>query len=327
MRTALFKPDVFPIRNRFSIARGAKTQAHVVTVQLHNGEVSGWAESVPYPRYGENVDSVLQQLESIRPVIEQGLSRQDLDSVLEPGAARNALDCALWDMEAKQKEIPVWRLAGLSEPMPVETAYTISLDTPETMSEAASKVSQRPFLKIKLGAGPRDIERLEAVHKAAPRAKLIIDANEGWTLEALNKIMPLCVASNVVLIEQPLPAGKDNLLHRGQYPIPICADESFHVAQNLPFIAQHYDAINIKLDKTGGLSEALVVLKQVIKYDLKIMVGCMVGSSLAMAPAMLLANYADFVDLDGPLLLATDRDDAIRFDESYIFPPSPALWG
>ncbi|MEX6723010.1 N-acetyl-D-Glu racemase DgcA [Parapedomonas caeni] len=320
--------DRFPIRGHFTIARGSKTVAEVVTVALETEAARGWAEAVPYARYGESLDSVLAQIEAVRPALEAGGGRAAIASLLPAGAARNAIDCALWDLEAKTTGKPAWQLAGVDAPVPVETAYTLSLDTPDAMADAARAAIARghALLKLKLG-GEADLDRLRAVRAAAPDTRLIVDANEGWTADVLTRLAPRCAELGVVLIEQPLPAGADAVLVRGASPVPLCADESCHVAADVAALAGRYDAVNIKLDKAGGLTEALRLADAARSADMRIMVGCMVGSSLAMAPALLLARTAQFVDLDGPLLLAEERVTGLTYQKGKVFPSPPALWG
>lgn len=316
----------FPIAGTFTIARGSKTEAAVVVAQIEADGVVGRGECVPYARYGESVEGVAAALEALVPAVRQGLDRAALPSRLPPGAARNALDCAFWDLEAKTAGIPAYRLAGLPPPGPVTTAYTLSLSTPEAMAAAAAAAADRPLLKLKLGA-PGDPARLAAIRAAAPAAELIVDANEGWNAETLAANLAACAAHGVTLVEQPLPAGADALLADIAHPVPICADESVHGLDSLPGLVGRYDAVNVKLDKTGGLTEALALAEAAERLGLGIMVGCMVATSLAMAPAMLLTPKARVVDLDGPLLLARDRVPGLRYAGSTVFPPEPALWG
>lgn len=318
--------ETFPIAGRFVIARGAKTEAEVVVATLRQGAAEGRGECVPYARYGESVAGVVAAIESVRAQIEAGADRAALAKLLPAGAARNALDCALWDLEAKRAGVPAYRLAGLSRLEPATTAFTISVGAPDEMREAAAKAAHRPLLKVKL-AGGGDIERIAAVRAGAPQAKLVVDANEAWREHDLTVNMEACARAGVLLIEQPLPAGRDELLGRVSRPTPICADESVHDRASLAKLAGRYDAVNIKLDKTGGLTEALAMAKEARRLGFTIMAGCMVGSSLAMAPAMLVAQYAAFVDLDGPLLLARDREPGLRYEGSLIYPPEPELWG
>jgi len=326
MRRLEVQVDTFPIRGAFTISRGSKTKAEVITVRLCEGAATGWAESVPYGRYGETLESVAAQIEAIRPRLEAGCTRAEVGRLLPAGAARNAVDCALWDLEARQNGVPVWELAGLQEPRPVTTAYTLSLGTPEAMAEAARRAPGTDLLKLKLG-GEQDLNRLRAVREAAPHARLIVDANEGWDFDTLERLAPRCAELGVVLIEQPLPATADQVLTRGRYPVSICADESCHTAADIDRLADRYDAVNIKLDKTGGLTEALHTLERARSHDMTIMVGCMVGSSLAMAPAVLLTPYATFVDLDGPLLLDADRTPSLCYQRGQIIPDRTGLWG
>jgi len=316
----------WPIAGAFTISRGAKTEAVVVVVELGEGKARGRGECVPYARYGESPDNVTAQIEAMRPRLAAGLSRAALQEAMPPGAARNALDCAFWDLEAKRAGRAVHELAGLPAPQPLTTAFTISLGTPETMAEAAAKAAQRALLKIKLG-GDGDAARISAVRTAAPNAMLIVDANEGWTEDNLAANLEACANAGVVLVEQPLPDGRDAALGRITRPIPVCADESAHDRSSLAALIGKYDAVNIKLDKTGGLTEALAMASEASRLGLTIMAGCMVATSLAMAPAVLLAQSARFVDLDGPLLLARDRPDGLIYRDSLVCPSTPALWG
>ena len=316
----------WPIAGSFTISRGAKTEAHVVTVTLREGGHTGHGECVPYPRYEETVPQVMAALEAARLRIETGISHAEIPSLLAPHAARNALDCALWDLRAKQSVKPVWQLAGLPEPKPVVTAYTLSLDTPEAMGEAAAKASSRPLLKLKLGR-EGDAERLRLIRRNAPKSRLIVDANEGWNPSNLAEMLRACADAGVELVEQPLPAGQDAALRAIPRAVTVCADESAHGIDALDDLAGKYDAINIKLDKTGGLTPAIALARAAQERGLGIMVGCMLATSLAMAPAMLLAAFADVVDLDGPLLLRKDREPAICFEGSLMHPPPARLWG
>jgi len=314
--------DVFRLAQVFTISRGSRSEAQVLTVHLNDGGVSGRGECVPYARYGETLESVAAQIEGLPETFD----RARLQDLLPAGAARNAVDCALWDLEAKRAGKRVWELAGLPEPKPEITAYTLSLDTPDAMREQAAKHAHRPLLKIKLGT-PDDMERVEAVRAGAPKSRIIVDANEGWSAEVYAELAPHLVRLGVSLVEQPLPAGDDEALRGIERPLPVCADESCHDRDSLPGLKGKYDVVNIKLDKTGGLTEALA-LRDAAKADgYKVMVGCMVGSSLAMAPAVLVAQGALVTDLDGPLLLAEDRDEGLTFDEAGVHPPKAALWG
>ena len=311
----------------FTISRGTKTEAVVVTVELKHGGRSGRGEAVPYARYGETPEGVASAIEAMRPALQNGLDRAMLQTAMPPGAARNALDCAYWDFEAKQNGCRAYQLAALPTPKPLVTAYTVSLDHPDAMADAAARAVKMPLLKVKLGGGPQDVERIAAVRRAAPKAELIVDANEGWADLDLERNLAACAQAGVSLIEQPLPEGRDLALKKIARPIPICADESVHDRASLDALSGKYDAINIKLDKTGGLTEALALAMEAERRGLGIMVGCMVATSLAMAPAMLVAQRARIVDLDGPLLLAKDRAHGLRYDGSLAYPPEPALWG
>ncbi len=314
--------ESFPIRGAFTIARGSKTRSDVVLVEARDGSFRGRGECVPYPRYDETVPGALRAIAALPA----GIDRARLQTEMKPGAARNAVDCALWDLEAKRSGTPAWKLAGLPEPRPVVTAYTLSLAEPEAMGRAAAENADRPLLKLKLG-GPGDIQRVEAVRRNAPKARLIVDANEGWTPELLAEYLPAMARLGVELVEQPLPAGRDAALKGMARAVPVCADESCHGIDTLADLAGRYDAVNVKLDKTGGLTEAVAVARAARRLGFQIMVGCMLASSLAMAPALLLAQLAQFVDLDGPLLLAEDRPDGIEYRDGLAFPPRPALWG
>jgi L-Ala-D/L-Glu epimerase len=317
----------FPIAGRFTIARGSRSEATVVTATLTDGAARGRGECVPYARYGETAESVTAAIEHVRPQIEGGLDRAGLQGALPAGAARNVLDCALWDLQAKHSGVPAHVSAGIDRLRPATTAYTISLDTPAAMADAAARASDRPILKIKLGGPEGDVDRIRAVRAAAPEATLLADANEGWTDDNLATHLDACAAAGFALVEQPVPADRDEILRSLPRPLPLCADESVHDRAGLDRLAGLYDAVNIKLDKTGGLTEALALAEAAERRGLGIMVGCMVGTSLAMAPAMLLTPRARFVDLDGPLLLARDRDDGLVYQGSVVQPPSPALWG
>ncbi len=318
----------WPIAGTFAISRGAKTEAVVVVAELTDGPFMGRGECVPYARYGESVAGVTAAIEAIGPRLAQGLTREGLQSAMPPGAARNALDCAFWDLEAKRSGRPVYALAGLPAPGPLTTAFTISIARPAEMANAALAASGRALLKIKLGsADGNDPGRIAAVRAAAPKATLIVDANEGWTEENLAANLAACAQAGVVLVEQPLPEGRDQALARIQRPIPVCADESVHNRTSLAALKGKYDAVNIKLDKTGGLTEALAMAQDAEREGLAIMAGCMVATSLAMAPAVLLAQSASFVDLDGPLLLAKDRDGGLRYQDSLVYPPEAGRSG
>ncbi len=314
--------DVFPLAQVFTISRGSRTEAHVLTVQVSDGVHTGWGECVPYARYGETLDSVTNEIAELSG----GITRAALYDLLPAGAARNAVDCAMWDLEAKQSGKRAWQLAGLTEPGPEITAYTLSLDTPEAMQAQAAQNAFRPLLKIKLGT-PDDMPRLEAVRAGAPKSRIIVDANEGWSAEVYTDLAPHLLRLCVDMVEQPLPAGEDDALIGLERPVPLCADESCHDRASLPALKGKYDMINIKIDKTGGLTEALALRDAAVSEGYEVMVGCMVGSSLAMAPATLVAQGAAVVDLDGPLLLAEDRDQPLIFDAAGVHPPTAALWG
>ncbi|MEZ5888659.1 MAG: N-acetyl-D-Glu racemase DgcA [Paracoccaceae bacterium] len=316
------KEETFPLAQAFTISRGSKTEARVVTATVLRDGIAGHGECVPYARYGETVESVVAQISALP----SDVARTALQTLLPPGAARNAVDCALWDREAKATGRPVWQLAGLRAPGPLTTAYTLSLDTPEAMRAVAAAQSRRPLLKIKLGT-PDDMPRLEAVRAGAPNARIIIDANEGWTADIYADLAPHLSRLGVALVEQPLPAGEDEALAHMARPVPVCADESCHDRASLPALIGKYDLINIKLDKAGGLTEALAVRGAARAAGFGIMVGCMVGSSLAMAPALLVAQGAEFTDLDGPLLLSQDRNRPLRYEGSIVHPAAPELWG
>lgn len=316
----------FRLTQPFVIARGTRTHATVVTAILHRGGSMARGECVPYARYGESVESVVEALNSQRAALTGGMDRALLQQVMPAGAARNALDCALWDLASKEAGRRVWELAGLAAPLPTTTAFTLSLGTPESMAEEARKEAARPLLKLKLG-GADDVARLYSVRAAAPRAELIVDANESWTEAMLEAHLDACVACGVTLVEQPLPAGQDAILAELPRRINFCADESVHDRAGLAALRGRYDLINVKLDKTGGLSEALALVEAARALGFGIFVGCMVASSLGTAPAMLLAGQADYVDLDAPLLLAEDRMPGIKFAQSVLQPPPADLWG
>ncbi|TYO91345.1 N-acetyl-D-Glu racemase DgcA [Oceanicella actignis] len=318
--------EAFPLREAFTISRGSRTEQVVVTVTLTEGERRGWAECTPYARYGESVEGVMDAISALAEDIANGMDRAALQAALPPGAARNALDCALWDLEAKRAGRRAWELAGLPEPEPVATAYTLSLDAPERMRRKAAENAGRPLLKVKLG-GEGDLERLRAVREGAPEATIIVDANEGWSAETYAELAPEMLRLGVAMVEQPLPAGQDEALAEIARPLPVCADESCHDRASLDALTGRYDMVNIKLDKTGGLTEALALRDEATARGLGVMVGCMMGTSLAMAPATLVAQGARIVDLDGPLLLARDREPPLTYDAAGLHPPPAALWG
>jgi len=316
----------WPIEGHFTISRGAKTEAVTVVAEVSHGGHRGRGECVPYPRYGETPEATLAALKSMQEPLRRGLDRLALQAAMPPGAARNALDCALLDLQAKTTGQRAWDLLGRPAPRACTTAYTISLGTPEAMAAATARAAHRPLLKIKLG-GDGDGARIAAVRKSAPESELIVDANEAWTVHNLEQNLAECAEVGVTLVEQPLPAGQDEALARIRRPLAVCADESVHHRASLEGLRERYDAVNIKLDKSGGLTEAFAMADAAHALGFEIMVGCMVATSLAMAPAMLLAPQARYVDLDGPLLLARDREDGLRYDESLVYPPDPALWG
>jgi L-alanine-DL-glutamate epimerase-like enolase superfamily enzyme len=318
--------ECFPLAGTFTISRGSRTQSDVVLVELAREGASGRGECLPYARYGETIDGVIETIEGLRGALAQGLDRRELQKALPPGAARNALDCAFWDLEAKQAGCRVWDLLGQPELRPVVTAYTLSFDSAEKMGEAAAREAGRPLLKLKL-AGPENVDRIAAVRAQAPRARIILDANEGWTPAIYGELAPHLADLGVDLVEQPLPAGEDQALANIERPVPICADESCHDSASVEALVGLYDFVNIKLDKTGGLTEALALKTAAEARGLRIMVGSMLATSLSMAPALLVAQEAEVVDLDGPLLLAHDRPDGLRYEESEVQPPAPALWG
>jgi len=316
------RAESFRLAEVFTISRGSRTEARVLTAELARGGVVGRGECVPYARYGESLESVAAQIEGLDP----GIGRAALQSALPAGAARNAVDCALWDLEAKQAGRRVWDLAGLAAPGPMQTCFTLSLDTPDRMRAAAARHAHRPILKIKLG-GEGDMARLEAVRAGAPGAVIVVDANEGWTADVYAELAPHLLRLGVAMVEQPLPAGADGMLAEIARPLPVCADESCHDRDSLPGLAGKYDMVNIKLDKTGGLTEALALRDAARAAGYRVMVGCMVGTSLAMAPAVLVAQGAEVVDLDGPLLLAEDRAHPLRYDARGVHPAEADLWG
>jgi len=316
----------WPIRGGFTISRGSKHEAVVVVATVSDGRYRGRGECVPYARYGETVENVVTAVEACASAIASGANRADLGTFLPAGAARNAIDCALWDFEAKRSGSSAAKLAGLLPLHAVETAFTISLASPEVMAANAREASGYPLLKLKLG-GDGDEARLVAVRDAVPHARLIADANEAWQPHEVESLLAVAAAVGVELVEQPLPAGNDEILAHVERLVPVCADESVHDRASLDLLVGRFDAVNIKLDKTGGLTEALVVAARARALWLKVMVGSMVATSLAMAPALLLAQDADFVDLDGPLLLARDRVPGLAYDGGIIAPPTSGLWG
>jgi len=320
------RTERWPVAGSFTIARGSRTEVDVVVAELSDGDHTGRGECVPYRRYGETIDKVLAAIEGQRSALAGGLDRAALQTIMAPGAARNALDCAFWDLEAKRADQPVHALAGLPAPRAIITALTISLGTPDVMAAAAAKAAERALLKVKLG-GDGDPQRIAAVREAAPRAELIVDANESWSARNLADNLAACTAAGVTLVEQPLPQSADDALSGIDHAIAVCADESAHDRSSLDRLKGKYEAINIKLDKAGGLTEALQLAAEAERCGFMLMVGCMVATSLSMAPAVLLGQRARVVDLDGPLILARDREHGLVYEQSLVHPATPELWG
>ncbi|KRB86821.1 mandelate racemase [Sphingomonas sp. Root710] len=319
--------ETWPVAGSFVIARGAKTHVDVVTVTISDGVHSGHGEGTAIYYHGESAESVLAQAAAMAEDIARGIERADLLRQMPRGAARNAIDCALWDLEAKREGRPVWSLAGLAPLVPLQSAFTISLGAPEKMEEDARKAARiYPLLKLKL-AGEGDIERVAAVRCGAPDARLIVDANESWTGRDVCAEAAALLPYGVELIEQPVRAGEDHLLDGVVSPIPLCADESCQDRADLDRCRGRYDAINIKLDKAGGLTEGLALAAAARDAGLELMVGCMLSTSLGIAPAILVAQGARWVDIDGPLLLGADRPDPVRFERGVAFPAPASLWG
>ncbi|ESX91914.1 N-acetyl-D-Glu racemase DgcA [Mesorhizobium sp. LNJC405B00] len=325
-RVISVEAERFPIAGTFTISRGSKTEAEVITCTISDGDNRGWGECVPYKRYGETMEGVRDATEAMRRQIEGGISRKDLLDAMPAGAARNAIDCALWDLEAKISGVAVADAIHAVPLSALVTAYTLSLGEPEAMAAQARANAGRPLLKVKIG-GDNDLARIRAVTEAAPDSRIILDANEGWTDANIIENLAFAAEHGIALIEQPLPAGHDAILRHIAHPVPICADESLHEAKDLEALVGLYDAVNIKLDKSGGLTAALTLRDRARELGFGVMVGCMVGTSLAMAPAVLLAQGADFVDLDGPLLLARDRQPGLVYQGSLVSPPDRMLWG
>lgn len=326
-RQVVVRREAWPVRGVFRIARGGRTAVESILVEVREGDAVGRGECIAYARYGETTAAVLDTLAGLVPELEAGLTRDSLNERLPAGAARNAVDCALWDLEAKRSGRPVWELAGLVAPRPVTTAYTLSIDTPENMAQAAADNAGRPLLKLKLAGDGGDLARVAGVRASAPQARLIVDVNEAWSRTDYVTLAPELARLGVELIEQPFRAGEDAALAELPRPVAVCADESCHDVNTLARLVGLYDVVNIKLDKTGGLSEALRVRARAQAQGFGIMVGCMVSTSLAIAPALLLAQGARYVDLDGPLLLAEDRKPGLVFEGSRLYPPDQALWG
>ena len=319
--------ESWPIAGSFRISRGSKTAADIVMVTLTEEGVIGRGECVPYPHYGESIESVVTELRKILPGVQNGLGRLELQEAMPAGAARNALDCAFWDLEAKRSGTPVWQLAGLQEPRPIETAYTLGFDPLDEFREKALAAADRPILKLKVGGDGTDVARVAILRNAAPDARIIVDANEAWGDYVMSSTTEAHSLLRVAMIEQPLPPGKDKTLRGKQTHVPLCADESAHTTADLEKLVGLYDYVNIKLDKAGGLTAALKMAERARALEFKLMVGCMVGTSLSMAPAFLVAQSAEFADLDGPLLLAADRAPGMRYEGSLVYPPPAALWG
>jgi len=327
MRSVSARTERWPLAKPFTISRGTKTAADVVVVEITDDDgTKGWAECVPYPRYNESTDSVLDQIKQTAPLIEEGISPQDLTATMSAGAARNALDCALWDIEAKAVGRRVWELVGAPEPIAKVTAETISIGTMDEITEAAAALKDAPLLKIKLNRD-KVVTRMAAIRDSAPAARLIIDPNESWDFDLLQDVTRSLADLGVEMIEQPLPSSEDGVLEKFDSPVDLCADESCHTAETLPHLKNRYAMINIKLDKTGGLTEAIKLAQTAQDLNFGVMIGCMVGTSLAMAPATLLSPYARFVDLDGPLLLKEDRPNGLTFENGAVSPPDANLWG
>jgi L-alanine-DL-glutamate epimerase-like enolase superfamily enzyme len=326
LRQVMVRQESWPLCGVFSISRGSFTEITVVVVEIREGQSVGRGECRPYARYGESPQGVIADIEALVPALEAGMDRGALNGLLGEGAARNAIDCALWDLAAKRAGQPVWQLAGLTAPQPLTTAYTLSVDTPAHVAEAAGQAAWRPLLKLKL-AGSGDLDRVAAVRSNAPNARLIVDANEAWTLADYLDLAPGLALLGVEMLEQPFPSGCDEWLANLPRPVPICADESCHTSASLKGLTGLYDAVNIKLDKAGGLTEALRMKSQAKGLGFKVMVGCMVSTSLAMAPAFFLAQDAAYADIDGPLLLARDRQPGLKYSGSQVYPPGLDVWG
>lgn len=323
---ALVRAESWPIRGGFRIARGPRASAEVVVLELDDGVETGRGECVPYDRYGESIDSVRAQIEAACPVLQEANALERL-AAIRPGAARNAIDCALWELNAKRARTDVWRLVGLeSAPQPVQSMRTVSVDSAASMATAAAKLARAPVIKVKVDGG-EDLDRIAAVHRAAPDSELVIDANEAWSEQQLEAWLPRLPQLGVVLLEQPLAAGEDSALEGLDRVVPICADESFHDRSSFSEVLGRYDVVNIKLDKTGGLSEALHCQREAKRLGLQVMLGCMVSTSLAIEPALLLASNAEYIDLDGPLLLERDRDGALHERDVGLLRPSGSIWG
>lgn len=326
LRVLNIRQRTLPLRSPFRISRGVKLAADVVTVELHQADCVGRGECVPYARYGESVASVMKEIEMLREALCAGMGRDELQARLPAGAARNAVDCALWDLESRLSQVPVWRQLARPAPAPLVTALTVSIETPPEMARAASRMAHAKLIKIKVDAED-PIGRIEAVRQAAPSARLIVDPNESWTMDVLRNCQPALERASVSLLEQPLPAGEDGALAEFSSRIPLCADEACHSSSDLPALRDRYQAVNIKLDKSGGLTEAWRLLRAARARGFTVMVGCMVCSSLSIAPALEIAREADFLDLDGPLWLESDYPDGVALRDGLLMPPSPGFWG
>ena len=325
MQVELRRVD-WAFRSVFRISYKAQTHAQAVQVHLTDGQHTGRGEACGVSYHGESADSLLKQLEAVREKLSGGISREGLEALLPPGGARAAVDCALWDLEAKRAGRRAWELAGMNSVQPLITAFTLSLDTPKTMAEGAAAASQYSLLKLKLG-GEGDLERVAAVRRARPDVRIIVDANQAWNEQQLREFVPGLAELGVELIEQPMPAGKDEPLLNFKSAVPLCADESCQTTASLPSLRGKYQFVNIKLDKTGGLTEALRLAHAARQEGLQLMVGCMAGSSLSMAPAYIIGQLSQVVDLDGPLLATSDMPNPIRYIGSQMFPPDRELWG
>ncbi|HJS92047.1 MAG TPA: N-acetyl-D-Glu racemase DgcA [Steroidobacteraceae bacterium] len=326
LRALTVRHRTLPLRTPFRISRGVKVAADVVTVELDQADCIGRGECVPYGRYGESVASVMDQIEMLRDLLCAGMGRDELQARLPAGAARNAVDTALWDLESRLSHVPVWKRLARPQPAPIVTALTLGIETPHEMGKAAARIAGAGLIKIKVGADD-PVGRIEAVRQAAPAARLIVDPNESWTIDILRQVAPALERASVSLLEQPLPADADDALLQFSSRIPLCADEACHTTSNLPSLLDRYQAVNIKLDKTGGLTEAWRLLRDARACGFGVMVGCMVCSSLAIAPALEIAREADFVDLDGPLWLQSDHPNGVTFQDGLLLPPSPGFWG
>jgi len=318
--------ESWPLRSPFSISRGSKTSVDVVVVELEQSGFRGHGEAVPYRRYDQTIEQTLDSIHEVAQDIRNGISRDELISILPANAARNAVDCAMWDLEAKRSKQPLWKIADLPKPNPILGAYTISMGEPGTMAQAATKAQQFPLLKLKLGSAAI-AESLTAVRKSCPTSRLIVDANEAWDIDQLDELMPRLIELGIEAIEQPLPAGKDEELATRDYPIPLCADESFFDSAKLDSLSDRYQIFNIKIDKTGGLTHAIRTAAAIKQSGKEIMIGSLMATSLALAPAMLLAYNAEIVDLDSRLWLASDRDGGIRYENGLFLPAEQTLWG